>query len=192
MDCIVHGFAESDTTEWFSPHREINGQKFTVSCWKGKTHRVAAAVHTTVMIHLECLSPFGVLKNITHTISRKKFCTFLAVQWLNTLCSQCRGYGCNPWSGNYDPTCYMAPPKKMIEFLTDWRAPALESASKIQQWINMIRNQRALMIRGHGIQCQRGAASITQTNIDYWAAASSSAWMGLERKQRSYPWPQGL
>ena len=125
-------------------------------------------------------------------ISQKKFWIFLAIQWLNPLCSPCRVYGYNPWSGNYDPTWHMAPPqKRWFEFLTDWLVPAIESTSNIQQWINIIRNQRALMIRGHGIQCQRAAASINQTNIDYWAAASSSAWMGLERKQRCCPWHQG-
>ena len=29
--------------------------------------------------------------------------TFLVVQWLNILCSQFRGWGFNPWSGNQIP-----------------------------------------------------------------------------------------
>ena len=31
---------------------------------------------------------------------------------VKTLHSQCRGYRFNPWSGNWDPTCCTAWPKK--------------------------------------------------------------------------------
>ena len=31
---------------------------------------------------------------------------------VKTPCSQCRGHGFDPWSGNEDPTCHTAWPKK--------------------------------------------------------------------------------
>ena len=81
MDCTVHGVANSRTRlSDFHVTGKSTARSSQSDAERAKTHRVAAAVHTTVMIHLECLSPSGVLENITHSISRKKFWIFLAVQ----------------------------------------------------------------------------------------------------------------